>query len=102
MKITAALWGAIFLSSIGTVSAQDNYDLTPNYSAPSSDLQRALESPAPEPYVPNALEMMEQGNIPSSANTLPDSGGFGMSGERCCTDAPTDTYIPGPSYESDF
>jgi hypothetical protein len=66
------------LLAVAEPATADEIDLTPDYVPQErSDFERALESPPPQPYVPNALEALEQGQIPSYKNPMPPSEGFG-------------------------
>ncbi|RVG01812.1 hypothetical protein CN230_31320 [Sinorhizobium meliloti] len=77
MKLRSVAVGITLFSTMGMAGAQE-YDLTPDYVPQErSDFERALETPPPEPYVPNALEALEQGKIPTHENPMPQSDGFG-------------------------
>ncbi|MEY9562241.1 hypothetical protein [Sinorhizobium fredii] len=98
MNVTAINYIFALLSFAGTAVAQDSsqeIDLTPDYTPQErSDFERALETPPPEPYVPNALEALERGQIPTSENPMPPSDGFGF------TIGPDGT--PQGTYTTDF
>lgn len=64
--------------------AQNDLDRYKPDTSPKSDFQRALENPIQPNPPPTALQQLERGNIPSSANPRPPSGGF------------SPTYIPPP------
>ncbi|MBY3528895.1 hypothetical protein HFN72_23500 [Rhizobium laguerreae] len=81
MNVAAIVFGFALFFSVGHASAQD-VDLFPDYTPRErSDFERALETPPPEAYVPNAIEKLEQGQIPSYENPMPPSDGFGVTVE---------------------
>ena len=68
---------AVFATTTAAVGQNIPPEFRPQ-SQPKSDLQRAIENPPRPSPPPTALQKLERGEIPSSNNPMPSSGGVSV------------------------